>query len=88
MEAAVKAGCTRFDGALKGIGGCPMAGEELVGNMNTELMISYLEETDGLSGPDKKSPAKKPSAGLRNIYLSLVFIHAICVIARSVFFMF
>jgi hydroxymethylglutaryl-CoA lyase len=44
LEAAVKAGCKRFDGALKGIGGCPMANDELVGNMNTEWMISYFEE--------------------------------------------
>ncbi|GAC1449829.1 MAG: hydroxymethylglutaryl-CoA lyase [Chitinophagaceae bacterium] len=44
LEAALQAGCKRFDGALKGIGGCPMAGDELVGNMDTELMISYFEE--------------------------------------------
>jgi hydroxymethylglutaryl-CoA lyase len=44
LEAAVKAGCKRFDGALKGIGGCPMADDDLVGNMNTEVMISYFEE--------------------------------------------
>jgi hydroxymethylglutaryl-CoA lyase len=44
LEAAVKAGCKRFDGALKGIGGCPMADDVLVGNMNTELMIGYFEE--------------------------------------------
>lgn len=44
LEAAANAGCKRFDGALKGIGGCPMAQDDLVGNMNTELMISYLEE--------------------------------------------
>jgi hydroxymethylglutaryl-CoA lyase len=42
LEAAVKAGCTRFDGALKGIGGCPMAGDELVGNMDMERMIAYF----------------------------------------------
>lgn len=44
LDAAVKAGCTRFDGALKGIGGCPMADDELVGNMNSEWMITYFEE--------------------------------------------
>jgi hydroxymethylglutaryl-CoA lyase len=42
LEAAVNAGCKRFDGALKGIGGCPMADDELVGNMNTEWMIDYF----------------------------------------------
>lgn len=44
LEAALQAGCQRFDGALKGIGGCPMANDELVGNMNTENMIRYFEE--------------------------------------------
>ena len=53
LEAAVDAGCKRFDGALKGIGGCPMAGNDLVGNMNSELMISYLEEQNLLNGINK-----------------------------------
>jgi hydroxymethylglutaryl-CoA lyase len=44
IEAAFNNGCTRFDGALKGIGGCPMANDVLVGNMNTEWMISYFKE--------------------------------------------
>lgn len=45
MDAAVKAGCKRFDGTLKGIGGCPMAQDHLIGNMDTELMISYCKES-------------------------------------------
>ncbi|MEI9956590.1 MAG: hypothetical protein WDM90_09885 [Ferruginibacter sp.] len=45
----MQAGCLRFDGALKGIGGCPMADDELVGNMDTELMIPYFEEKKILS---------------------------------------
>jgi len=44
IDAALKAGCRRFDGALKGIGGCPMANDDLVGNMDTELMIGYFNE--------------------------------------------
>jgi len=44
VEAAYNAGCRRFDGALKGIGGCPMANDELVGNMNTEWLLGYLQE--------------------------------------------
>lgn len=44
LEAAVRSGCKRFDGALKGIGGCPMAKDELVGNMNTEWMIHYFQQ--------------------------------------------
>lgn len=42
LRAAIRAGCRRFDGALKGIGGCPMANDELVGNMNMEMMIAYF----------------------------------------------
>lgn len=49
LAAAVNAGCQRIDGALKGIGGCPMAGNDLVGNMNTELILSFLEEQNSLS---------------------------------------
>jgi len=41
VEAAWNAGCKRFDGALKGFGGCPMAEDELVGNMPTENLISF-----------------------------------------------
>lgn len=44
LKAAADAGCTRFDGALKGIGGCPMAKDELVGNMNIEWMINYFSQ--------------------------------------------
>lgn len=44
VDAALQAGCLRFDGALKGIGGCPMADDELVGNMDTELMIPYFQQ--------------------------------------------
>lgn len=44
LDAALSAGCKRFDGALKGIGGCPMAQDELVGNMDTTVMIDYFEE--------------------------------------------
>lgn len=44
LKAAVDAGCRRFDGALKGIGGCPMAGNALVGNMDTEKMIAFFEK--------------------------------------------
>ena len=44
IDAALEQGCLRFDGALKGIGGCPMADDELVGNMDSELMIPYFKE--------------------------------------------
>lgn len=58
MEAALDAGCTRFDGALKGIGGCPMAQDDLVGNMNTERMIDYLEERKLLKPINKQALAE------------------------------
>lgn len=44
IDAALQNGCMRFDGALKGFGGCPFAKDELVGNMNTELMIPYFKQ--------------------------------------------
>ena len=58
LDAAVKAGCKRFDGALKGIGGCPMANDELVGNMNTELMINHFESMGKIQGLDKNALAE------------------------------
>ncbi|PZD79491.1 hydroxymethylglutaryl-CoA lyase [Mesonia sp. K7] len=42
VDAAYKAGCHRFDGAIQGFGGCPMAKDELTGNMPTEKMVSYF----------------------------------------------
>ncbi len=48
IEAAWNAGIRRFDGALKGIGGCPMANDELVGNMDTEWMIQYFRSKQAL----------------------------------------
>ncbi len=42
IDAAYKAGCRRFDGAIQGFGGCPMATDELTGNMPTEKMLSYF----------------------------------------------
>lgn len=52
VDAALQAGCRRFDGALKGIGGCPMADDELVGNMDTELMIPYFNKLNLLNNLD------------------------------------
>ncbi|MFK7000889.1 beta/alpha barrel domain-containing protein [Flavobacterium oreochromis] len=42
VDSAYKAGCRRFDGAIKGYGGCPMATNKLTGNMPTEKMLSYF----------------------------------------------
>jgi hydroxymethylglutaryl-CoA lyase len=44
LDAALNAGCLRFDGALNGIGGCPMAQDDLVGNMDTVFMAEYFRQ--------------------------------------------
>ncbi|SDS98880.1 hydroxymethylglutaryl-CoA lyase [Winogradskyella sediminis] len=44
VEAAYNAGCRRFDGAIQGFGGCPMAKDDLTGNMPTEKMFSYFTQ--------------------------------------------
>jgi hydroxymethylglutaryl-CoA lyase len=44
IDAAYKAGCQRFDGAIQGFGGCPMAKDDLTGNMPTEKMLSYFTQ--------------------------------------------
>jgi hydroxymethylglutaryl-CoA lyase len=43
IEAAFESGCARFDSALKGFGGCPMAADQLTGNIATEKVIVYLK---------------------------------------------
>lgn len=54
VDAAYMAGCRRFDGAIQGFGGCPMAKDELTGNMPTENLLSYFQahkEESGLNRP-------------------------------------
>jgi hydroxymethylglutaryl-CoA lyase len=46
VNAAYNSGCKRFDGAIKGFGGCPMATDDLTGNMATEHLITYLNENN------------------------------------------
>lgn len=50
VDAAFKSGCRRFDGAIRGFGGCPMAKEELIGNMPTEKLISYFNQQKAPTG--------------------------------------
>jgi hydroxymethylglutaryl-CoA lyase len=45
VKVAFENGCRRFDGAIKGFGGCPMATDNLTGNMPTELMLDWFKET-------------------------------------------
>ena len=46
VEAAYLAGCRRFDSTIKGYGGCPMAKDDLTGNMPTENLLSYFKKSD------------------------------------------
>lgn len=52
VVAAYDNGCRRFDGAIKGFGGCPMAKDDLTGNMPTELMLSYFKKNSIQTGVD------------------------------------
>lgn len=63
IEAAYNAGCRRFDGAINGYGGCPMAKDDLVGNIATESIVSYLEK-------------KSPNLGLKKDALKEALIAA------------
>jgi len=56
--AAYTAGCRRFDGALTGLGGCPFAGDELVGNIRTEDILAVIEKAGGDTGIDNSRLAK------------------------------
>ena len=53
IEAAYKAGCRRYDGAIKGYGGCPMAKDDLTGNMPTENLFRYFAEQETEDGIDE-----------------------------------
>lgn len=52
VHAAYEGGCIRYDGAIKGYGGCPMAKDDLTGNMPTEKMVSYFDRNDIKTGLD------------------------------------
>jgi hydroxymethylglutaryl-CoA lyase len=67
MDAAYKAGCRKLDGALLGFGGCPMAKDDLVGNMPMENMIHYVE---GLNDPSyyNKEKLKEALEMARRLY--------------------
>lgn len=69
IAAAWQAGCRRFDGAMKGIGGCPMANDELVGNIDTEWLISFVEQY--ISLPDLNKTALAKSSNLANVIFTL-----------------
>jgi hydroxymethylglutaryl-CoA lyase len=52
LQAAYASGCKRFDGAIKGFGGCPMAKDDLTGNMASENILAFMEEQNEKCGVD------------------------------------
>lgn len=70
VEAAYNAGCRRFDGAIKGYGGCPMAKDDLTGNMPTELMIGWFKKNNILLPIDENAfiDAMNESNNIFNAY--------------------
>lgn len=66
VSAAYQAGCRRFDGAIGGIGGCPMAADELTGNMATENLLAFLAENGQPSGLNMEAfaQAREAAAGV------------------------
>lgn len=64
VEAAYQAGCRRFDGAIKGFGGCPMAEDDLVGNMVTEDMVAYFNQKGIEVGINQKEFSKAQDLAL------------------------
>lgn len=69
-EAALEAGVFWLEGALAGVGGCPFAGDELVGNLPTELLLPYLEEKGFATGVDlgRLPPLVEMAAWLRALH--------------------
>lgn len=54
-DAAYSAGCRRFDGVVNGLGGCPMTGKEMLGNLDTGNLIAFAEEKEAPGSIDKKA---------------------------------
>ena len=55
IDAAYKAGCRRFDTAMRGFGGCPMAKDDLTGNMPTEELLIWMHENNIINAIDNRS---------------------------------
>jgi len=73
VEAAYAAGCRRFDGAIGGIGGCPMAADTLTGNMPTENLVAYFEERSVDLGLDKRAFEEARSAAGKVFHFAPAF---------------
>ena len=59
--AAYEAGCRRFDGAIRGVGGCPMAKDDLVGNLPTERLVEHFEALEAWTVKDNRAWAQAQS---------------------------
>ena len=68
IQSAFEAGCLRFDGAIGGFGGCPMAEDELVGNINTQNMIQHFEN-QGINLNLKKVEFEESIKISKNIFI-------------------
>ncbi len=70
IDAAYKAGCNRFDGAIQGFGGCPMAHDELIGNMPTEKLLSYItsQKRNNLNAMSFESAYNEASKIFKNFH--------------------
>ena len=69
VQAAIDSGCRRLDSAMKGIGGCPMANDKLVGNLDTEMLIAFLKERNLLK-PLNEDALSRASAMASMIFQS------------------
>ncbi len=70
VSAAYKAGCRRFDSAIKGYGGCPMATDKLTGNMATENLLRYFNQHNVVSGIDENAFAESMQLSVNTFPLS------------------
>jgi hydroxymethylglutaryl-CoA lyase len=70
VDAAYKAGCVRFDGAIQGFGGCPMAKDDLTGNMPTEKLLSYFtaQKADTKTSPMSFESAYNEAKKIFTVY--------------------
>ena len=70
IDAAYKAGCRRYDGAIQGFGGCPMATDKLTGNMPTEKMLSYFtaQKENTNTSPMSFESAYNEASKIFNLY--------------------
>ena len=65
IQAAYSAGCRRFDGAIRGFGGCPMAKDDLTGNMPTEKLIEFCKHQGISNGVNLSAFQKAMEASIQ-----------------------